>query len=88
MSIGHILTSSDMITVLPRRVAQHLGLVRPLVWRSLPFPAPAVETGMVWQRRMEHAAGHRWLRDAIVDASRALSASVKRSLGVLRKAPD
>jgi DNA-binding transcriptional LysR family regulator len=74
LSAGRILATSDMIAVFPRRVAEELVRYRPLVIRPLAHPSPAIETAMIWTRRVDDLPAHRWLRDAVAKAAKGLSA--------------
>jgi DNA-binding transcriptional LysR family regulator len=63
-SVG-ILLSSDMISTVPRRIAAEMVRNRPLVIRPLPHASPTFEIAMIWSRRFDNQAAHRWLRDVV-----------------------
>jgi DNA-binding transcriptional LysR family regulator len=65
VSIALMLVGSDRIAVMPRRAANSLALVCPLVVKELLFPSPHIELSMIWHRRLDNHAAHRWLRRMI-----------------------
>jgi DNA-binding transcriptional LysR family regulator len=74
LSAVRILAASDMVSILPRRIAEELMRYRPLVLRPLPHASPGIETAMIWPRRLDSQPAHRWLRDTVgtvTDAVRA-----------------
>jgi DNA-binding transcriptional LysR family regulator len=60
-----ILIGSDMVAVFPRGVADELARSRPIAIRSLPHPSPAIETAMIWPRRLDNQPAHSWVRDMV-----------------------
>ena len=76
-SIVSILTGSQAVAVLPRRVAEDLAAHCPLAIRALPFPSPRVTLSMIWHRRLDNHPAHRWLRDIL----RTLVANTPRRTG-------
>jgi DNA-binding transcriptional LysR family regulator len=74
LSAVRILAASDMVAVLPKRIAEELVRYRPLVIAALPHPSPIIETAMIWPRRMDNQPAHCWLRDHIAKLSDALGA--------------
>jgi DNA-binding transcriptional LysR family regulator len=73
-SIG-ILAASGMVSVFPRRMAEELVRSRPVVIRPLSFAPPALEVAMIWPRRLDNQATHRWLREMVHGVSKALTVS-------------
>jgi DNA-binding transcriptional LysR family regulator len=65
LSIVLMLVNSDQLAVAPRRVAVDLTRICPLVARELPFPSPRIVLSMIWHRRVDNHAAHRWLREMI-----------------------
>lgn len=61
-SLLSTLIGSRALTVVPRRVATDCMTTSPLILRSLPFVSPRVSLSMIWHRRLDHHAAHRWLR--------------------------
>jgi DNA-binding transcriptional LysR family regulator len=72
LSAVRILATSDMVAILPERIAGELPRIRPLVLRDLPIPSPTIETSMIWSRRFENQPAHRWLRENIRSVSKDL----------------
>jgi DNA-binding transcriptional LysR family regulator len=60
-----MLLTSDMISIVRRRLAVEMVRNSPLVIRPLPHPSPIVETAMIWSRRLDHQPAHRWLREIV-----------------------
>jgi DNA-binding transcriptional LysR family regulator len=71
-SLLSVLIGSKALAVVPRRVAADFLTTSPLIMRPLPFLSPRVSVSMIWHRRLDHDAAHRWLRAT-------LRASVKGS---------
>lgn len=65
LSIVLILLGSDRLAVVPRRAAQSLLSICPLVMKELPFPSPRMELSMIWHRRLDSHHAQRWLRSMI-----------------------
>lgn len=72
LSAVRILASSDMVSVLPRRIAEELVRHRPLAIRVLPFSSPIIKTAMIWPRWLDNQPAHCWLRDVVAGVSREL----------------
>lgn len=62
---GRVVSSSNLLTVLPRHFIAETGIEDALAWRSLPFEVPAVHVDALWHSRMEPSSAHRWLRQAL-----------------------
>ena len=69
-----ILAASDMVAVLPRRIAEETTRYRPLVIRPLPLSSPSIEVAMIWSRRLDNLPAHRWLREIVSAATEAIRA--------------
>ncbi len=65
LSAAGILSHSDMVATLSRRIAEAFIRSDPLQLRELPCPSPHVSIGMLWHRRFENQPAHRWLRGLI-----------------------
>jgi DNA-binding transcriptional LysR family regulator len=65
LSIVLMLVGSDRLAIVPRRVANDLALICPLVVRELPFPSPRIALSMIWHRRLDNHPAQRWLRGMI-----------------------
>jgi DNA-binding transcriptional LysR family regulator len=74
LSAVRILTTSDLVAIVRRRVAEEMARHNPLVIRGLPVPSPGLETAMIWPRRLDNQPAHRWLRGMATAATSELSA--------------
>ncbi len=72
LSAGVVLGQSNMVATLSRRIAEAMIQGGGLQIRDLPFTSPTVRTSMVWHRRLEGSAAHRWLRELIGSVCRDL----------------
>jgi DNA-binding transcriptional LysR family regulator len=70
LSLVLILINSNLMAVVPRRVAEDLTRICPVVVRELPFLSPHTALSMIWHRRVDNHAAHRWLRDMIKDSAK------------------
>jgi DNA-binding transcriptional LysR family regulator len=71
LSLVLVLVDSNLLAVAPRRVAVDLTRICPLVVKELPFPSPRIALSMIWHRRVDNHAAHRWLRDMIKRSARS-----------------
>jgi len=69
-----VVARSNLLAVIPEHLARHACESLPLQVLPLPFRVPPVHVSMTWHERMHHDPGHKWLRDALRDIGRALSA--------------
>ncbi|HYZ22988.1 MAG TPA: LysR family transcriptional regulator [Rhodopila sp.] len=74
LSLVLMLIGSNRLAVVPRRVAIGLAQICPLAVKELPFPSPRISLSMIWHRRLDNHAAHRWLRDRIREAAQVLAA--------------
>ena len=65
LSIVLMLVGADRLTVMPRRAANGLAAVCPLVLKELPFASPRTELSMIWHRGLDNDPAQRWLRGMI-----------------------
>jgi DNA-binding transcriptional LysR family regulator len=70
LSIVLMLVGSDRLAVVPRRVANDLERICPLIVRELPFASPRIALSMIWHRRLDNQVAHRWLRAMIRSSAR------------------
>jgi DNA-binding transcriptional LysR family regulator len=64
--LAELLRSSDLIAVVPRRLAQG---VAGLVMTRPPVAVPGFAKVMAWHERTHHDPAHRWLRERLVSAA-------------------
>jgi DNA-binding transcriptional LysR family regulator len=62
---GRVVSSSDLLTVLPRHFVKVTGMAHELVLRDLPFDVPPVHVDSLWHRRQGQRSDHAWLRLAV-----------------------
>jgi DNA-binding transcriptional LysR family regulator len=65
LSAAQILTTSDLVSVLPLNVALSMTRSHPLVFRRLLRSPKPIEAAMIWLRRLDNQPAHAWLRDQI-----------------------
>jgi DNA-binding transcriptional LysR family regulator len=66
LSAGQILAASNMISVVPRRIAEEFVRNRPLVIRPLSLVSPAIDMAMIWPRRLDSQPAYQWLRNNVL----------------------
>jgi DNA-binding transcriptional LysR family regulator len=62
---ARVVQQSDLLTVFPRSYVAASGFESSLVIRQLPFAMPRIDVAMLWHRRHERDAAHRWLRSVV-----------------------
>jgi DNA-binding transcriptional LysR family regulator len=67
-----ILAQSDMVAVMTERAAHAFASKAPLQVLTLPFASPTLPFAMLWHRRQEDHAAHRWLRGVVSRVARTL----------------
>jgi DNA-binding transcriptional LysR family regulator len=71
---GHVVSTSDLITVLPRSFVPATGFAHALACRALPMTLPTIHVGLLWHRRHEHDPAQRWLRARVARAASHVAA--------------
>jgi len=66
-----IVAESDMVMVLPRRVAERFAVLAGVTVLPLGARAPGFAYRMVWHERMHRDAAHQWLRQAVLATGRS-----------------
>ncbi len=66
---GRVVSTTDLLTVLPRHFVEATGIEHELALCELPLPVPAVHVDALWHRQAAHNSAHRWLRQAVERAS-------------------
>lgn len=67
---GKVVTTSDLLTVLPRHFVQVTGYADALVVRELPFALAPIHVDALWHQRLDASAGHAWLREQVTRLAR------------------
>ena len=65
-------TESDLVVTTTALLARRLAAVFPLRVLKLPLPVAPLELPIVWHERNQHDPRHRWIRQTVVDAARAI----------------
>lgn len=68
---GRVVTTTDLLTVLPRHFLSATGMEDELATTELPLAVPEVHVDNLWHRQRQHDEAHRWLREAIARAARS-----------------
>ncbi|TAG26139.1 MAG: LysR family transcriptional regulator [Burkholderiales bacterium] len=71
---GRVVARSDLLTVLPRHFVRVADSAGELAIRELPFDMPVVHVDSLWHRRSTEQSAHRWLRQQVLSAARAVFA--------------
>jgi len=66
---ARVVASTDLLTVLPRHFVGATGMEHELALCALPLPVPPVHVDALWHRQSAHSSAHRWLRQAVEQAS-------------------
>jgi DNA-binding transcriptional LysR family regulator len=68
-----LVAESDMILSLPRRLAQRVAALVPLVLLELPIETGPLPMSMIWHERRQDDPAHAWLRRQMADAVREVA---------------
>jgi DNA-binding transcriptional LysR family regulator len=68
---GRVVSTSNLLTVLPRHFVASTGIADALDVRPLPLEVPQVHVDMLWHHRQQARAAHAWLRHVLVAAAAA-----------------
>nr|WP_050430612.1 LysR family transcriptional regulator [Chondromyces crocatus] len=77
----HVIAASDLVTIVPQRLAAAFTTGMRLRTFELPFELPAVETAMAWHDRVQADPAHRWLRRQVAAASQPVPVGGRRRRG-------
>ncbi|MGV3569500.1 MAG: LysR family transcriptional regulator [Ramlibacter sp.] len=66
---GLVVTTSDLLTVLPAHFISTTGRAGELAQRELPFDVPPVHVDALWHRRQGQRSDHAWLRSVVAGAA-------------------
>ncbi len=75
LATGAVLAQSEMVAVLSARAAREFARYAPLKVLELPFASPRLTTALLWHRRFDDVAAHRWLRNVVIRTARGLRAA-------------
>ena len=74
LTVIEAVAASDLIAVVPERLARRFRKALRLDVRPVPFPMPAFHTRMAWHQQASDDPAHRWLREQVAGAARSVSA--------------
>jgi DNA-binding transcriptional LysR family regulator len=74
---GRVVSSSDLITVLPRHLVASTGIMSALITKELPFALPKVHVDMLWHERDTRSPAHKWLRAQFTEVTNAAFAKTR-----------
>jgi len=72
LATAAVLAQSEMVAVLSAGAAQEFARYAPLQMLQLPFASPHLTTALLWHRRLDDLAAHRWLRSIVIRTAKAL----------------
>ena len=72
LATGAVLAQSEMVAVLSAGAAREFARYAPLQVLELPFASPRLTTALLWHRRFDDVAAHRWLRSVVIRTARGL----------------
>ncbi len=67
---GKVVTTSDLLTVLPRHFVHVTGFADALLLRELPFALAPIHVDALWHQRLDASASHTWLRAQVTKLAR------------------
>lgn len=65
VGVGHILQSTELVAIVPERLAQELARPFGLVLAPPPLRLPEASINLFWHARMHRSPAHQWLRGLI-----------------------
>ncbi len=65
LAVPEALTGSDLVAMMPARVASRLARTWDVVACAVDCHSPEIELSMTWHRRLDGQGEHRWIRTAI-----------------------
>ncbi|WP_188745934.1 LysR family transcriptional regulator [Marinobacterium zhoushanense] len=63
-----VLRETDLLAIVPGKIAQAFSAMAPLKICPLPFQVPGVEVALYWLARNEHSHSQRWFRERVIAA--------------------
>jgi DNA-binding transcriptional LysR family regulator len=65
VAVPYIVGESDLVVVVPEKLAERAAAPFGLAWREPPFDWPTFEVNVFWHQRAHQDAGNRWLRETL-----------------------
>ena len=66
-----LLAESDLVSIVPGRIARQQAARFGLALRPVPMPVAGFTLSLLWHQRTAHDAAHRWVREQLLAAARA-----------------
>jgi len=66
-----LLAESDLVSIVPGRIARQQAARFGLALRPVPMPVASYTLSLLWHQRTAHDAAHRWVREQLLAAARA-----------------
>lgn len=66
---GRVVSTTDLLTVLPRHFVGATGMEHELALSDLPLTVPPVHVDLLWHRQAENNPAHQWLREVVARVS-------------------
>jgi DNA-binding transcriptional LysR family regulator len=67
-----VVANSDLLAVIPEKLARHALDTHALQLLPLPFDVPSTDVTMLWHDRLHQDPAHQWLRRTLLDIARSL----------------
>ena len=72
MALPYLVESHDCVAAIPMRIARTLAKRFKIEIHALPGPVPPMPVHMIWHESLDDDEAHRWLREIMRDACKAL----------------
>lgn len=66
-AVPYIIANSDLLVMVPQKLAESVALPFKLIYRPSPLRLPDLQTNIFWHRRYNQDQGNLWLRNLIGD---------------------
>lgn len=66
--LPRLIATSDLLVLIPSRVAKLFATYEPVRWLELPVPLPSFQVRLHWHEHDDQNVANKWLRSIIVDA--------------------
>lgn len=76
MMLADVVANSNLLAVVPEKLALVSSRTLPIQLLSLPFKLPRVDISMLWHERLHHDPAHKWLRSVLRDIGKATLAQL------------
>jgi DNA-binding transcriptional LysR family regulator len=63
-----LLQLTDMVAVLPRRLARSVAANASIALLDLPYPSTKLKIEVIWHQRSDHDRGLQWLLNEVVES--------------------